>query len=414
MVLFNWTRYSENAGIVVGLFFPQRIGLGFDSRELTPQLCKRIVFAAAEARSFQRAAVVLREVADCQVSAKTIERVTHEVGRELVCEREQNWPSEQSPAEPPQLAVIQVDGGRIRVRQSGLGPGVHDAVWRESKNACLVRMTSSCYSRDPHPALPRAFQDAQHVAEIAGIAAPEAMEALPHELGEKAEDYRPKRLVRTCLSSLVSSDQFGQQVYREALHRGFDQAERKAYLGDGLPYNWSIQQQQFRDYVPILDFVHVLEYLYPAGMAMATEQALGWQQYLRLAEACWQGQVAQVIGELDSWLQTNGWQDDLPEDDPCHRVANARRYLANNQTRMNYPQYRCQGLPVTSALAESLIKEINWRVKGSEMFWNNPEGAEAILQVRAAALCETPRLARYLASRLGCQHHRRSSEATAA
>ena len=35
---------------------------------------------------------------------------------------------------------------------------------------------------------------------------------------------------------------------------------------------------------------------------------------------------------------------------------------------------------------ESLVKEMNYRVKGTEMFWNDPEGAEAILQVRAAAL----------------------------
>lgn len=403
-----------NAGIVAGLFFPQRIELGFDSRELTPQLCKRIVFAAAEARSFKRAAVVLWEVADCQVSAKTIERVAHEVGQELATEREQNWPSEKQPAEPPKLAVIQVDGGRIRVRQAGCGPGVHEAVWRESKNACLVRMTSSCYSKDPHPTLPRAFQDAHHVAEIAGIAAPEEVEAIPSWDPIRTEDYRPKRLVRTCLSSLVCSEEFGGQIYREALHRGFDQAQRKAYLGDGLPYNWSIQQQHFRDYVPILDFVHVLEYLYPAGMAMADEATLGWQQYLRLAEACWQGQVANVITEFDTWLDANGWHEDLPEEDPRHRVAHARRYLTNNQTRMKYPEYRCQGLPVTSALAESLIKEINWRVKGSEMFWNNPDGAEAILQIRAAALCDTSRLTHYLAKRQGCQHHRRSSGATAA
>ncbi len=35
---------------------------------------------------------------------------------------------------------------------------------------------------------------------------------------------------------------------------------------------------------------------------------------------------------------------------------------------------------------ESLIKEINYRVKGTEKFWNCPEGAETILRVRAAGL----------------------------
>jgi hypothetical protein len=37
-------------------------------------------------------------------------------------------------------------------------------------------------------------------------------------------------------------------------------------------------------------------------------------------------------------------------------------------------------------MIESLIKEINYRVKGTEKFWNRPEGAEQILQIRSVAL----------------------------
>ena len=74
---------------------------------------------------------------------------------------------------------------------------------------------------------------------------------------------------------------------------------------------------------------------------------------------------------------------------------------------MDYPRYRKQGLPVTTAWMESLVKEINYRVKGTEMYWNNPSGAEAILQVRAAALSEDDRLRRHLQNRLGCPLTRR-------
>jgi hypothetical protein len=54
-----------------------------DSRELTPGLVKKIVFAGAECRSEKRSQVVLEQVGDCQVSIKTIERVLHDVGSEL-------------------------------------------------------------------------------------------------------------------------------------------------------------------------------------------------------------------------------------------------------------------------------------------------------------------------------------------
>jgi hypothetical protein len=37
---------------------------------------------------------------------------------------------------------------------------------------------------------------------------------------------------------------------------------------------------------------------------------------------------------------------------------------------VDYPRYRKLGLPVTSTLMESLVKEFNLRVKGTEKFWN--------------------------------------------
>jgi hypothetical protein len=62
---------------------------------------------------------------------------------------------------------------------------------------------------------------------------------------------------------------------------------------------------------------------------------------------------------------------------------------------MDDPAYRKAGLLVTTAWMQSLVKEINYRVKGTEMFWNNSEGAEAILQVRAAALSDDDRLSKH-------------------
>ena len=76
-------------------------------------------------------------------------------------------------------------------------------------------------------------------------------------------------------------------------------------------------------------------------------------------------------------------------------------YLTNNASRMNYAEYRKKGLPVSSSTVESLIKEVNYRVKGTEKFWDDPEGAEAILRVRAALLSDDDRLSDYIASRLG-------------
>ena len=117
---------------------------------------------------------------------------------------------------------------------------------------------------------------------------------------------------------------------------------------------------------------------------------------------------------LKAWLNAEGLTDDLDDADPRKSVSDAVRYLQNNASRMDYPRYRQQGLPITTALMESLVKEINYRVKGTEMFWNDPVGAEAILQIRAAALCDDDRLSTYLRGRAGRPFVRPTPLATAA
>ena len=79
-------------------------------------------------------------------------------------------------------------------------------------------------------------------------------------------------------------------------------------------------------------------------------------------------------------------------------ISKALTYLENNQPRMDYARYRRLGLPVTSSLVESLIKQFNYRVKGTEKFWD-VGGAESILQVRAALRSEDERLDKHMETR---------------
>jgi hypothetical protein len=221
-------------------------------------------------------------------------------------------------------------------------------------------------------------------------------------------DWHPKRLVRTVLSSMAESKDFGKQMTREAKRRRFGEASAKAFLGDGLPWNWSIWKRHFSDFTPILDFIHALSYLFVAAKAVHEVAEDAWSQYLAWMRGAWQGDVGQVLEELRLWQAKQGEPpENAPDHDPRKILAKTIHYLENNQDRMKYPEYRHHGLPVTTAWMESLVKEINYRVKGTEMFWNNPQGAEAILQVRAAALSDDERLARHLAERPGCPFTRR-------
>jgi hypothetical protein len=401
--------------------------LGLHARELTPLLVQRITIAAAETRSFQRARLVMKNVGDQPVSAKTIERVVHDVGWELAERRDADPKTDdalaQRPESPPTLAIVECDGGRIRTREPGHGPGVHRTTegWRETKNACLIRAQRQTFNHDPQPEPPECFCDPKHVAKIAetealSVASPRPVSLPEPTVKERPDgasplvttDWRPKRLVRTVLSSMTASKDFGKQMAREAKRRRFFEAVAQAFLGDGLPWNWSIWKQHFPDFTPILDFMHALSYLFLAAKTVYQEPDDAWSQYLVWMRGSWQGDVAQVLEELRHWQTKLGQPpQDASENDARSIVAKTITYLENNRERMHYPEYRRQGLPVTTAWMESLVKELNYRVKGTEMFWNDPDGAEAILQVRAAALCDDDRLVKHLRTRPGCPFVRR-------
>ena len=421
-------------------------------------MIRKITIMAAEVRSFRRATIVLKE-SDVSVCAKTVQRVVHEVGHELV-ERRDSKKVQQRLAKPPEnvpaLAVVECDGGRIRTREPGQGPGVTltGSGWSESKHACLIRATHQTFTSDPQPDPPECFLDPKHVAKIVESEALSlATSVVPPDeiLGERATrvsadidaaegaitdalaleetsiqspqdaprsaleqaldacDWRPKRLVRTVISSLCAAKTFGSQMKREAHDRQFFSALARAFLGDGLPWNWSIWKKHFPTFTPILDFIHALSYLFTAAKAVHPDSPDdAWDQYQVWMTGCWRGEVAQILTELTTWQERLGTPPQgTPITDPRTIIQTTLRYLTNNQSRMKYAEYRQAGLPVTTAWMESLVKEMNYRVKGTEMFWNNPAGAEAILQIRSAALSDDNRLVTHLSTRPGSPYVRK-------
>lgn len=352
-----------------------------------------------------------------QISANTIERICLDVGQDLMEAEQGQWQSVLTGEVPvPQVAIVEFDGGRIRTRQPGHGPGVHlsSKGWNETKNAIFVSASSSTSDVDPDPEPPACFLDRGHVAKLTEKAIikekQRADDSVPNEEDDDESNrvrqvdaqHKPKQVLRTVLSSMKNSKEFGKQMSREAKRRRFDEAPRKAYVADGLTCNWSIHKKHFREYTPILDFVHAVSYLFTAASACYGHDQAAWDAYCRWMRSTWCGKIDDVIRELREHQDRLGPPDeDTSEDDPREQLRRAIGYFENNRTRMRYDEYRRQGLPTTSAWMESTVKEMNYRIKGTEMFWNNPFGAEAILQIRSATLSGDDRLVRFLTHRPG-------------
>ena len=326
----------------------------------------------------------------------------------------------------PEVVAVEIDGGRLRTRDVGCGPGVHQHQNKEDKIACLVSLKSERHRQDPQPEPPPSFLEPRRVQRLVqqmqGLSGEESQEKAgqedrptptPAEATPPQRPPTPRRQVRTCLASMVDSHAFGPMVAAEAQERAFYQAVRRAFVGDGAAYNWWIQRAYFPDFEAITDFLHVLCYLYLAAWGVGADEAQRWSFYVNWLRACWQGRVAEVIEALHGWQGRLGEPPPAEESDakdPRRLVAEALTYLVNNQSRMDYPRYRQQGLPITSSLVESLVGEVNARVKGKQKYWGRGAGAEAILQLRAAVLSEDGLLDRYLSERPGSPYRRRQKQ----
>jgi hypothetical protein len=307
-----------------------------------------------------------------------------------------------------------LDGGRVQTRAAENGRGVHEAAWRESKVACCLTLQTAAQATDPQPDPPSKFLEptaaARLVSEVKQRSRP-ATERSSEKSSQKKvlqkkkkrkqpakwhRSRRPKRLrVRTVVATMENSEQFGWQVAAEVHRRGLDRAQRKACVCDGQAYNWSIYEMHLRPagFIAVLDFVHLLAYLYDAAHALCgSDVAAGWKTYSQWLRWAWSGKVGQLLSSLRAAVGVLAKRSSTAAARKT-TVSEALTYATNNRERMNYPKYRCLGLPISSAPVESTIKQINRRVKGSEKFWLSC-GAEAILQLRAAQLSEDDRWTR--------------------
>lgn len=436
----------------------------------------------AQVKSGPVAVKVLKKLTHLSISESHLMNLTEGIGEELADQRDgraaqhESGTLEPEVKEPPQVAAVGTDGGRIYTRAEDAGRGVHEGAWRETKIASLATLSSETYEADPHAELPGCFADELGVSKLvreiksirneggglraqaqeeagadesppggeaeglleslvlpaweaenglagcseddSGDVPPATTTSVPEDdvpsqpKKQQKKDWRPKRKVRTSVSSLCSSDEFGPMVAAEAHRRGFFEASRKAFLGDGLKWNWTLQQRWFPDFEPILDFVHPMTYVYEASRVVADDEVSAWWLCQRWLEAVWQGRVSSVLSELCSWQTSRPSPpgEKLPDDDGRAIVSKSVTYLSNNASKMDYPKYRQQGLPVTSSMVESLIKEVNYRVKGSEKAWERLERGEWMLQVRNAVLCDdADRLSEFILTRPGCAYYRPST-----
>ena len=411
---------------------------------------RKTVHLGAKLGSFASAADSVAETLEVELTTKRVERLTERIGRERVTQRElaiADWealPLVEKLAAPkgikaPAVAGVSCDGGRMQ--RCDL-PEEAKSHWCETKVGALLEIAANPHGVDPCPQVPTKFLDVVRMEQVTREIKRAVPKGQTFESSEKSpltsnanspsadsceavvttaeEIFAEPPVVesRDVVASLADSAAFGKQLAAHAWSLGFAAALLKFFIADGSSTNWGIWQRHFKhlEFVPILDFIHALTYVYSAAMAGRSREA-GGPVYLRWITWVWQGEVPRVIAELAARaIELGPLSPDAADTDPRKIVADTRTYLTNQQSRMNYPTYRLMGLPITSSHIESTVKQISRRVKGSEKFWTEP-GGEALLQLRADQLCDTAPLDSFWLRRsrqaTGTRNYKRSTQITA-
>ncbi len=400
--------------------------------------------------SFDSARDSVNETLEVKLTTKRVERLTERIGRERVAERELSiaqWEAltlVEKLAAPkgikaPAVAGVSCDGGRMQRCDLSEDAKSH---WCETKVGALLEIAANPHEVDPCPQVPTQFLDVVRMEQVTreikrSVPKGQTFESLEKSpltpnanspsadsceavVSTAAEIFAEPPVVesRDVVASLADSTAFGKQLAAHAWSLGFPTALLKFFIADGSSTNWGIWQRHFKhlEFVPILDFIHALTYVYSAAMAGRSRES-GGPIYLRWITWIWQGEVTRVIAELAARAVELGPLTPAAADtDPRQIVADTLTYLTNQQSRMNYPTYRRMGLPITSSHIESTVKQINRRVKGSEKFWTE-DGGEALLQLRADQLCDTAPLDSFWLRRTrqatGSRNYKRPTQITA-
>jgi hypothetical protein len=386
-----------------------------------------MVYACVQSASSRDAVKHLEKLAGLSIERRQLERWTQRIGQLRIEQREeqvQRWVELPLPEamrgcplpKAPEAVMISMDGGRLQIldRRGDSPPEEAEeectaeplleedrescsSYWRESKIGCLATLQSQLRETDPCPEIPQHFLDPPRMLKLSREICRNAPQDNPSPGEAKSPQDRaeteqqasgPEVLVKSVVATRLPYATLGLLLAAAAWARGFAAAARKAFVADGAKINWAIWQRHFSHYTPILDFIHAISRVFAAAMA-GRKFADAWPVYCRWAQWLWSGRVADVLAELQQRQQELG----LPgKDDSAtsarRLVAEGLTYLTNNRAYMNYQQYRQQGLPMTSSLMESTVKQVSRRVKGTEKFWSGA-GSDAMLQLRADYLSDT-------------------------
>lgn len=312
----------------------------YGDHRITKGMTETITYMAQLVPSFERASEAIKKLLKIEVSAKQIQIISEEVGKEVFekdkAEAKEAYekPEEAAPQELPKdrkegRLYILTDGLQVNTRIED----ENGSTWKEMKLG-LIFCDKDVIKRS----------DESHII--------------------TKKEY---------VSYFGSADEFKKFVFAAAARAGYGKIKEVVVVGDGAQWIWNMSKELFPDAVQILDFYHMSENTHKYAKLIYPEDEISRKIWVnKVLDALKSGKVDEAIK-----LVRENKVEKVPDG-----VVDLSTYITNNLERINYKYYKENGYYIGSGAIESANKMvIQQRMKQSGMRWS-VDGGQYIAALR--------------------------------
>jgi hypothetical protein len=370
------SRYGYG-GMGLESLHPLDGSLNLPAERYSLELRRRVAREAARG-SFEEAVEAIRETTGVEIGKRQAE----ELAQRAAVDFEEYYTARQESAElAPDAApilVLSVDGKGIVMRREDLRPATQRAA--KSRQRKLSTRLSKGEKRG-----------AKRMATVATVYGVDRYVRRPEEVFPSAGPHpapasaRPRPVDKRVWASIEGEmSEVVEEMFREAASRDPERAREWVVLVDGNKHQLRLLRRKAKQHrvslaAIVVDVIHVLEYVWKAGLALEGEATAACEQWvlermLRILE----GKAPHVAAGMrrSATLRDLEPKDRVPVDDCAD-------YLLHYKQHLRYEEYLAHGYPIATGVVEGACRHlVNLRMNRSGARWSLT-GAEAVLRLRA-------------------------------
>jgi hypothetical protein len=381
--VFGEVRIERAGYVAKGMesLHPMDAQLNLPEEKYSLEVRRRAAMEAAKS-SYDEVVGLLGETTAAEVGKRQTEELVMRSAVDFDAfykERYEYRPSEETGS----IMVITADGKGVPMRREDL---------REETRKRAEESSAKLESRRSRGEKP----NKKRMATVAGVYTVEPYRRTAEDVlrcmaprNEKEKPDRPKPESKRVWASLEKTPkEVIKEAFREARRRDWDGRKQWVALVDGNEPQLEILIKCFQDegYHPmiVLDFIHVAERVWKAGMDFhgeGTKELEAWVSQRLFAIL--HGRCSHVAAGMRRSATLHGLNEEARE-----RIDSCANYLLKYKCYMHYDLYLQRGYPIATGVIEGacryLVKD---RMDRTGARWSL-EGAEAVLRLRALRTCD--------------------------